>query len=140
MLRRAYRTWPAPMNWVISTATRELLGGMFRLKDLGEQTLRGVAAPLRVYQVEGPQAVESRFEAMALSGLTHWWVARRSWNCCGAAGVRPPRARGRWCCSAVKRDWQVASDAGIGRTLGGEPHQRLLFQCSPITPTAPFIP
>jgi class 3 adenylate cyclase len=55
---------------LISGATRELLGEVFQVKPLGDQILKGVATPMQVYRVEGPQAVASRYEAMRFTGVT----------------------------------------------------------------------
>jgi hypothetical protein len=126
---------------VISGATRDLLGGVFRLKDLGEQALRGVATPIQMYRVEGAQTVESRFEAMTVTGLTPL-VGRDEelellWR--------------RWQ-QATEGEGQVvllSGEAGLGKSrlvqalcerLDDEPHFRVLYQGSPYHTNSAFYP
>jgi class 3 adenylate cyclase len=128
-------------EFVISGATRALLGGLFRFKALGERKLRGMAAPISMYRVEGIQEVESRFEAMTLTGLTPL-VGRDEevellWH--------------RWQ-QATEGEGQVvllSGEAGLGKSrltralvehLSDEPHQRLLYQCSPYHTNSAFYP
>jgi class 3 adenylate cyclase len=40
-----------------------LVGNLFELDDLGQQDLKGVAAPVRAWAALRPSSVESRFEA-----------------------------------------------------------------------------
>ena len=49
---------------VIAAATRRLTGGLFDYRDLGPTALKGFAENVPAWQVLGPSAVESRFEAM----------------------------------------------------------------------------
>ena len=60
----------APNTVVISGPTRRLVGGTFDLEDLDVHTLKGVVDPMAVYGVCGERAVESRFEAATVTGLT----------------------------------------------------------------------
>jgi class 3 adenylate cyclase len=64
------QTAASPNSLVISESTRRLTAGLFRLEDLGPQTLKGFSEPTLAYQVLGPSAVRSRFEATRASGLT----------------------------------------------------------------------
>ena len=126
---------------VISGATRELLGRVFNVKDLGEQVLRGVATPMRVYRVEGARTVASRFEAMSASGLTPL-VGREEelellWR--------------RWQ-QATEGEGQVvllSGEGGLGKSrlvqtlcerLVDEPHLRVLYQGSPYHTHSAFYP
>src|SRR4029453_16284032 len=52
-----------PNEVVISEGTRRLLGGLFEFEDLGGQSLKGLAAPVKVFRVLGPGQADSRFEA-----------------------------------------------------------------------------
>ena len=54
----------------ISAATARLVQGYVDLDDLGEHSLKGVAAPMRVYRVQGETETQSRFEVTARRGLT----------------------------------------------------------------------
>src|SRR5439155_2463976 len=61
----------APANGVIiAEATRRLLGELFEYRDLGTTEVRGLDAPVAVWQVLRPSAVESRFEALRSASLT----------------------------------------------------------------------
>jgi class 3 adenylate cyclase/predicted ATPase len=59
-----------PGTVVISEATYRLIQGYFDCQNLGEQTLRGVAQPLRVYQVLQESGVQSRLDVASTRGLT----------------------------------------------------------------------
>ena len=130
-----------PHELVISGATRDLLGGVFDVTALGEQELQGVAAPMPVYRVERIRTVESRFEAMSVSGLTRL-VGREEelellWR--------------RWQ-QATEGEGQVVllcGDAGLGKSrltqalcerLADEPHLRILYQGSPYHTNSAFYP
>src|SRR5262245_14084087 len=60
----------APNTLVISAATYQRLAGYFTCETLGEQPLRGLEQPLRVYRVLRPSGVQSRLEVAAARGLT----------------------------------------------------------------------
>jgi class 3 adenylate cyclase/tetratricopeptide (TPR) repeat protein len=61
----------APDEIVIAASTRQLLGGAFKLTDLGERELNGFAEPVRSWRVERASAAESRFDARyGLGALT----------------------------------------------------------------------
>jgi hypothetical protein len=60
----------APNTVAISTATFRLVQGYFDCKSLGEQTLRGVAEPVRVYRVGHESGATGRLDAAVTRGLT----------------------------------------------------------------------
>jgi len=60
----------APNTLVVSAATYQRIEGYFTCEALGEQSLRGLAQPLRVYQVLGPSGLQGRLEVAAARGLT----------------------------------------------------------------------
>jgi class 3 adenylate cyclase len=60
----------APDTVVLSAATWRLVQGYFTARDLGAQTLKGVAAPVPVYRILGESDVQSRLETVAPSRLT----------------------------------------------------------------------
>lgn len=60
----------APDTLVISAATHRLVQPFFTFQPLGRQTLRGLSAPLAVYQVLGESGVRSRLEVARTNGLT----------------------------------------------------------------------
>ena len=49
---------------MVAGATRRLIGDLFRLRDLGRQAVKGFAAPVEAFAVEGVAVTESRFEAL----------------------------------------------------------------------------
>jgi predicted ATPase len=55
---------------VIAAITRRLVGNLFEYHDLGAVEVKGIAAPVPVWQVLRPSGVESRFEALRGSALT----------------------------------------------------------------------
>ena len=60
----------APNTLVMSDTTHRLVQGYFDCQDLGEQTLRGVAEPLTVYQVLRESGATSRLDVAQPRGLT----------------------------------------------------------------------
>jgi class 3 adenylate cyclase len=54
-----------PDQVMIGGLTRQLIGGAFILDDLGPQKLKGIAEPVRAWQVLAERSVESRFDARA---------------------------------------------------------------------------
>src|SRR5215831_1730138 len=52
-----------PGTIVVAGSTRRLLGDLFRLRDLGQHEVKGVAEPVAAWVVEWVSASESRFEA-----------------------------------------------------------------------------
>ena len=59
-----------PNTLVISAATYQRVAGYFACEALGEQPLRGLEQPLRVYRVLRPSGAQSRLEVAAARGLT----------------------------------------------------------------------
>ena len=52
-----------PGKVIVAETTRRLLGEVFELTELDPQSVKGFAAPIRAYLVEGETAVEGRFDA-----------------------------------------------------------------------------
>jgi class 3 adenylate cyclase/predicted ATPase len=52
-----------PGEIVISPVTRRLLGGRFETEDLGQRTLKGFAAGLKIWRILGEHQAGSRFDA-----------------------------------------------------------------------------
>jgi class 3 adenylate cyclase len=59
-----------PDTVVIAAVTRRLLGNLFRLQPLGRHEVKGLAAPVEAWAVEGTSASEGRFEAVRSDRLT----------------------------------------------------------------------
>lgn len=62
-------TLARPNEVVIGEGTRELLGALFEVEDLGIQPLKGLTVPTRAFRVLGPGRAASRFEALHLREL-----------------------------------------------------------------------
>jgi class 3 adenylate cyclase/predicted ATPase len=121
-----------PGTVVIGPNTQPLVGSLFNLTDLGPQSLKGFAEPVRVFRVEGEGRAEGRFEALRgrqitplvgraheLAMLMERWAAAREGN--GQVVL-------------------LSGEAGIGKSrllralrerLAGEPHLVLSHFCSP---------
>jgi class 3 adenylate cyclase len=122
----------APDAVVIAAGTRRLVGDLFEYHDLGVVDVKGLAAPVRAWQVLRPSVVESRFEALRGSTLTPL-VGR---------GEEIDLLLRRWT-RAKAGDGQVvliSGEAGLGKSrimatfserLHPEPHLRLRYFCSP---------
>jgi class 3 adenylate cyclase/predicted ATPase len=121
----------APGSVVISQATRQLVGSLFELTDLGPTQMKGFAEPVAAFRVEGEGSAHGRFDALhgqrvtPLIGREHelaMLLERWSW--------------------AKDGDGQVvliAGEAGIGKSrllhalrekLAGEPHVAISHLCS----------
>jgi class 3 adenylate cyclase len=122
----------APNTVVIAEGARRLLGSFFELEDLGPKNLKGIAGPVGAWVVLRAASVESRFEALHATGLTAL-VGREE---------ESELLLRRWA-RAKSGEGQVvliAGEAGIGKSrliaalmqgLGGQPHKRLRYFCSP---------
>ena len=129
----------APGSVVISQATRKLVGGLFELADLKPRRLKGFAAPLSAFRVEGEGRAEDRFEALHGEHLTPWSGASTSSVSCLSAGHGPGTVMARWCCSraspgSASRAWSgpCASTSATSRT------RRSATTARRTTPTARF--
>ena len=121
----------APASLVIAAGTRQQIGELFDLEDLGPQQLVGFAAPQRAWRVLRESAEVSRFEALR-SGTTplvgrdeEVEVLSRRWQ----------RAK-----TGEGRVVLISGEPGIGKSrltvalserVGNESHTRLRYFCSP---------
>ena len=125
-----------PGSVVVALGTRQLLGSLFELVDMGQRPLKGFTDPVRAWRVTGEAPMHTRFEALHDRLLTPL-VGRD-----GELMILAKRYR-----RVEEGEGQVVmviGEPGIGKSrlceafrtsLAGLPHKRLMYQCSPFTPT-----
>src|SRR5271168_3630611 len=130
-----------PNTVVIAESTRQLLGNLFELEDLGAKDLKGIAGPARAWAAIRASSVESRFEAMHSTGLTALVGREEELELL----VR------RWSMAKTGEGQVVllSGEGGIGKSrltaallehLATEPHTRLRYFCSPQHTDSAFYP
>jgi len=78
-----------PNQFVIGSATRELVGDLFALDDLGTHELKGIAEPTRAWRVTRAVDIEGRLETKRQTGSSplvgrqeELGLLNRSWEAC----------------------------------------------------------
>ena len=121
-----------PGQVVISETTRGLLGELFDLANLGEQDLKGIAAPTTAFSVLGTRALESRYDARAAEADSPM-VGREQ-------ELALLMERWRQAKAGEGQMVLLTGEAGIGKSritrvaidaIAKEPHFRINYQCSP---------
>jgi class 3 adenylate cyclase/tetratricopeptide (TPR) repeat protein len=121
----------SPASLVIAASTRQQIGALFDLKDLGPQQLAGFAEPQPAWRVLGESGEVSRFEALR-SGETPL-IGREE-------EVELLLRRWEQAKSGEGRVVLISGEPGIGKSrltaalyehIAGEPHVRLRYFCSP---------
>jgi class 3 adenylate cyclase len=130
-----------PNSVVIAESTRNLVGNLFELEDLGARDLKGVEGRVRAWAALRPSSVESRFEALHAGGVTEL-VGREE---------ELDLLRRRWSRAKTREGQMVllSGEPGIGKSrltaallerLSAEPHTRLRYFCSPQRTDSAFFP
>ena len=130
----------APNGIVIAEATRRHVGGLFELRDLGPQSLKGFAGTPRAFEVLTESGVTSRFEALR----------SRSTPLIGRDEEIELLLR-RWeqAKTSDGRIVLISAEPGIGKSrlteameerIAQQPHRRLRYFCSPHHQDSTFYP
>jgi class 3 adenylate cyclase len=129
-----------PRQIVLAGATRRLIGDLFRLRDLGRQTVKGFVTPVEAFAVEGAAVTESRSRRRAAGSPTSSG-GRMSAPCCATACAKPGPAPARSSCSRAR-----PALASHGSALSSRPRSRAsrtrgcAINARPITATASCTP
>lgn len=131
----------APDTVVISEATHRLVAGLFGFAHLGARNLRGIEAPVEVWQATGALGIESRFEAVRARRLTPL-TAR-------TGEIELLLGRWRHAAQGEGQVMFVSGEAGIGKSRAAQtlrervaagPHLVLRYQCSPYHASSALYP
>jgi class 3 adenylate cyclase/tetratricopeptide (TPR) repeat protein len=132
-----------PNAAVIDAGTRQRIGDLFELRDLGAQYLAGLSDPVPTWAVLGETGVLSRFEALHGSRLSPFVGRNDEMDLLSRRWREARSGRGKIV--------MISGEPGIGKSrlvaeldeqLRGQPHIRLRYFCLPHrrdTPLAPFI-
>ena len=121
-----------PDSVVLSGVTYRLVEGVFACRALGEQTLKGIATPVPVYQVVGERGVQSRFDIASPAALTPLVGREQEVGLLLERWEQVQEGRGQVVV--------LSGEAGIGKSrlvqvvkthVAGEPHTRWECRASP---------
>ena len=87
----------APASLVIAASTRQQIGELFDLEDLGPQQLAGFAEPQRAWRVLGESGEVSRFEALRSASDAARRARRGSRAAAAPLGAGEDAAKDGWC-------------------------------------------
>ncbi|WP_283816508.1 AAA family ATPase [Bradyrhizobium sp. AUGA SZCCT0431] len=130
-----------PNAVVIADGTRQLLGRIFDLEDLGPRFLKGMANPVPSWRVVGEHTAESRFEAGQAQRATGFFGREREVDLLMDRWVQAQNGEGQVIL--------LSGEAGIGKSrivaalrekIVDEAHTRIVYQCSPHHTNSPFYP
>jgi class 3 adenylate cyclase/predicted ATPase len=131
----------APNSVVIAEGSRRLLGNLFELEELGSKDLKGIAGPTCAWVALRARSVESRFEALRVTGLTALVGREEETELLLRRWARAKTGEGRVVL--------ISGEAGIGKSrltaellenLAAESHTRLRYFCSPQHTDSAFYP
>jgi class 3 adenylate cyclase/tetratricopeptide (TPR) repeat protein len=97
-----------PGRIYLTRHTAALVEGYFRLRDLGEMTVKGAREPLRVYELEGVGALQTRLDVSRSRGLSRFIGRERESALLDEALVRARAGHGQVV--------GVIGNAGIGKS------------------------
>jgi len=131
----------APNTIVISGATYRLIQGFFNCRDLGPHVLKGISAPVPVYQVLEESGAQSRFDVASTTGLTPLVGREREVELLLEHWTQAQEGK--------SQTVLLTGEAGIGKSrlvqalkecLAGEPYTLLDCRCSAYHRNSPFYP
>jgi predicted ATPase len=126
---------------VISTVTSRLVEGLFACRSLGPQPLKGISAPVEVYQVLAESGIQSRFEVAVRVGLTPLIGREHEVGLLQERWTRATQGAGQVIL--------LSGEAGIGKSrlvqtlkeqVMAEGATRIEFRCSPYHQNSAFYP
>src|SRR4029077_508627 len=126
---------------IITGGTRRLGGDLFEYRDLGAVAVKGIAAPVPIWQVLRPSVVASRFEALRGLALTRLVRRDEEIDLLQRRGARAKAGDGQVVL--------VSGEPGLGKSriaaelaerLHAEPHLRLRYFCSPYHQDSALLP
>jgi class 3 adenylate cyclase/tetratricopeptide (TPR) repeat protein len=135
------QTLAEPNTIMIADATRRLLGNLFKFRDHGAQTVKGLSEPVQAWSIEGILSSQSRFESVR-GGRSMTYVGRRK-------ELRLALARQRLAWQGHGQMVLISGDAGIGKSrfaaaiaekIALKPYRRLGYQCSPYHSNSSLYP
>jgi class 3 adenylate cyclase/predicted ATPase len=121
-----------PGEVVVAASTRRLLGDLFRLRDLGYHSVKGIAEPVAAWAVDGVSMSQSRFKATHAAGLADLIGRKDELN------FLVNRQQLAW--KGEGQTVLISGEPGIGKSrlvtaleerIIDEPHALLHYQCSP---------
>lgn len=131
----------APDSLLIDDVTRKLVGDLFVLEPLGEQTIAGLEKPKLVFQVIASRLARSRFEAKSRSrsGIflgrgTETTLAIDAWRKVQAGACHVVSVRGEPGIGKSHFVWQLTD------TIASEGFEVIQLQCTPGQANTPFFP
>ena len=130
-----------PGSVLMSDTTHRLLTGWFEVESIGLHQLKGLPAPVELFEVLGPSATRSRLDARGRSGFTRF---------VGRQADRAELARlWQFACEGRGQVALVSGEPGIGKSrlarvfaddIGDHPHLWLEGSSSPFTLNTAFHP
>ena len=130
-----------PQQILIGDPTRKRVGGLFDCLDMGDFTLKGIPAPVRLWRVVAESKGASRFDAVRAQNMAPLVGRRDETEILGRLWREAKEKGGR----AVL----LSGEAGIGKSrlvealrqrLADVPHTELRRQCSPRHVASPLHP
>src|SRR5271166_3206838 len=124
-----------PGQVIIAASTRRMAGELFTYRNLGSLAVKGVAGPVRGWQVLGASALGSRSEALYAAAVTPLVGREEELNALLRAWQQAKSKSGEG------RLVLLSGEPGIGKSrllaaleeeLAAEPHASLRYFCSPL--------